>query len=136
MFGHYIPLTLFGVSLIDFSAAKMPDNNALHVAAKEGNLVEVQSQITNFDINARGEEEKTALVWAAANGHAEIVKLLLTLNADVNIPDVSTLNTISVHQICLSPIPLIYLYPSYFLHLLVRVRIMRSRCTIFNNSTR
>ena len=110
----------------------MPDNNALHIAAKEGNLVEVQSQITNFDINARGEEDKTAMVWAAANGHTEVVNLLLTFDADVNIPDVSTLTfKITIHLICPSPIPL----RGLSVHL-VRVLIMCSRCTIFNNSTR
>ena len=68
----------------------MPDDNALHIAAKGGDLVEVQSQVGNFDINAKGEDDGTALYWSARRGHAEIVKLLLTLNADVNIPDVST----------------------------------------------
>ena len=69
----------------------MSDNNALHTAAKEGNLVEVQSQVSNFDINAKGEEAATALYWAAREGYLDVVKLLLTLNADVNIPNVSTL---------------------------------------------
>ena len=68
----------------------MPDNNALHTAAKAGNVAEVESQANNFDINAKGEEEGTALYWASREGKAEVVKLLLTLNADVNIPDVST----------------------------------------------
>ena len=97
----------------------MSDNNALHTAAKEGNLVEVQSQVSNFDINAKGEEAATALYWAAREGYLDVVKLLLTLNADVNIPNVSTLKTISVHLMCISSIPLsfkffiLYPYPSF-----------------------
>ena len=88
----------------------MPDN-ALHIAAKRGDLVQVQSQVGNFDINAKGEEGGTALYWSARNGHADIVELLLTLNADVNIPDVSTLFILkSVHLICISPIPLSLFY--------------------------
>ena len=63
----------------------MPDNNALHIAAEAGDLVKVQSQIRNFDINAKGEENETALIKAAFKGHTEVVKLLLTSNANVNI---------------------------------------------------
>ena len=70
------------------------NNNALHTAAKAGNLAQVQSLVHNFDINIKGEEGKTALCWAAREGHTDVVKLLLTFNPDVNIPDVSTQNTI------------------------------------------
>ena len=65
----------------------MPDNNALHNAARNGNLAEVRSQVRNFDINAKGESGRTALYWAVKEGHTEAVKLLLTLNADVKIPN-------------------------------------------------
>ena len=75
----------------------MPDNNALHIAAKGGDLDQVQSQVHNFDINAKGEEDGTALCWSARNGHAEVVKLLLTFNPDVNILDVSTIKLKCVH---------------------------------------
>ena len=69
----------------------MPDNNALHDAAKDGNVAEVQAQVGKFDINAKGEGDRTALYWAAKEGKTEIVKLLLTLNPppDVNLPNVS-----------------------------------------------
>ena len=66
----------------------MPENNALHAAAKIGTLAEVQSQVSNFDINARGEYDGTALYWAAREGYADVVKFLLTFNPDVNLPDV------------------------------------------------
>ena len=62
--------------LIDFSFAKMPDNNALHTAAKAGDIALVQSQVSNFDINAKGEFDQTALVKAAQYGYSEVVKLL------------------------------------------------------------
>ena len=71
----------------------MPDNNALHDAAREGNLADVQAQVNNFDINAKGEENKTALVWAAMKGETEVVKMLLTYKADVNISDVCTFSS-------------------------------------------
>ena len=75
----------------------MPDNNALHDAAIDGDIVQVKSHVGNFDINSKGKDNKTALIIAAEKGHADIVKLFLTLNADVNIPDVSTSKMESVH---------------------------------------
>ena len=86
----------------------MPDNNALHIAAKGGDLVQVQSQVSNFDINAQGENCRTALILAAQNGNADAVKLLLTFNPDVNIPDVRARKMIPELLICNSPIPLVY----------------------------
>ena len=81
----------------------MPDNNALHDAAGSGNLAEVQSQVNNFDINAKGKEDGTALYWAARNGRTDVVKLFLTVDGiDVNIPDVSTLIMTSFHFISIS----------------------------------
>ena len=73
----------------------MPDNNELHIAAQEGDLVQLQSQVNNFDINAKGEQGGTALYWSARNGHVEAFKLLFTFNPDVNIPDVSTLKALT-----------------------------------------
>ena len=67
----------------------MSDNNALHTAAEAGNLAEVQAQVKNVDINAKGKYDETALFKAAESGHTDVVKLLLSLNADVNLPDVS-----------------------------------------------
>ena len=90
----------------------MPNDNALHIAAKNGNLVQVQSQVRNFDINAKGEEGGTALYWSARNGYAEVVKLLLTFNPDVNIPDVSTHSQDDIYDdlICISLTPFIFYY--------------------------
>ena len=89
----------------------MPENNALHTAVEGGDLVQVQSQVGNFDINAKGDYEETALHKAAEMGHAEIVKLLLTFNPDVNAANVSTFKMKSVQLICISTIPLSLLFP-------------------------
>ena len=70
-------------------AFKFKRKNVLHAAAEAGNLVEVQSHVDNFDINVKDEKKKTALYLAAQNGHKDVVNLLLTLNAKVNIADVS-----------------------------------------------
>ena len=79
-------------------------NNALHDAAKDGNVFEVQAQVGKFDINAKGSDGSTALCYAAWKGKTEVVKLLLTLNPapDVNIPDVCTPSMMSVNLICIS----------------------------------
>ena len=95
----------------------MLDNNALHTAAKAGDLAQVQSQVSNFDINAKGEDDETALVKAAQNGYSEVFKLLLTLSADVNIPDVSTLKMIPVHLIYVFPLPSYLCYTILSIHL-------------------
>ena len=93
----------------------MPDNNALHTASKEGDLVETQSQVSNFDINAMGEYDETALVQAAENGYTDIVKFLLTLKADVNIPSVSTLKMMPIHHlICIILSLISVLYPTFY----------------------
>ena len=65
----------------------MPNDNALHTAALKGDLIQVQSQVENFNINAKGNDDETALVKAAARGHIEVVRLLLRHNPNVNIPD-------------------------------------------------
>ena len=77
-------------------------DNALHTAAKAGDVDEVQSQVGNFDINAKGEDDGTALYWAAREGKTEVVKLMLNLNPaqDVNLPDVSTFKNEIFHLSC------------------------------------
>ena len=82
----------------------MPSDNALHDAAKAGNVADVRSQVGKFDINAKGDEDGTALYWASREGKTEVVKLLLTLNPapDLNLPDVSIPTMMSVHLICIS----------------------------------
>ena len=68
----------------------MPNDNALHTAAERGEIAKVRSQICNFDINAKGQYNETALLKAAQKGYVDVLVLLLTYHPDVNIPDVST----------------------------------------------
>ena len=91
----------------------MPENNALHIAAKAGNLAELQAQVNNFDINAKGEWDKTALLLAASEGKTEAVKLLLTYNPDVNITDVSILPK-SVLLTCIISFHSFKLHPPFY----------------------
>jgi ankyrin repeat protein len=39
------------------------------------------------DVNARGRHELTALMWAAGQGHAETVEVLLKSGADASLRD-------------------------------------------------
>ena len=123
----------------------MPDNNALHIAAKEGDLVQVQSHVGNFDINAKGDKEETALLKAAEKGHADIVKLFLTLNADVNIPNVNTFKMKYVNLICIFLLSHYPYFIPYFLHLsivttltlslfLLQLMIVNNTDSMFNNT--
>ena len=62
-------------------------DNALHTAAEQGNLELVQIHVQNFDINAKGKNDETALFKAADRVKTDTVKLLLSFNPDVNIPN-------------------------------------------------
>ena len=92
----------------------METDNELHTAAGKGNLAEVQAQVGNFDINQKGRYGETALFKAADKGRTEVVDLLLTLNADVNIPSVSTQTMISVHLICIFPSHISTQHPHFY----------------------
>lgn len=91
---------------------KGPDGmTVLHLAAKSGNLTATQIIVENYRqiatiskllkfINTTDDGHWTALVWAAENGHGEIVNYLISLGADPNICD-SENNTV-LHWACLA----------------------------------
>ena len=123
----------------------MPDNNALHDAAIDGDIVQVKSHVGNFDINSKGKDNKTALIIAAEKGHADIVKLFLTLNADVNIPNVNTFKMKYVNLICIFLLSHYPYFIPYFLHLsivttltlslfLLQLMIVNNTDSMFNNT--
>jgi [histone H3]-lysine9 N-trimethyltransferase EHMT len=83
----------------------------LHLAAKSGNITATQIILENYRqiatisklqkfINTTDDGHWTALVWAAENGHSEIVNYLISLGADPNICD-SENNTV-LHWACLA----------------------------------
>ena len=47
----------------------------------------LKNKDTKNYINAKNNDGETALMWASYNGHLEVVKLLVTLGADVNAKD-------------------------------------------------
>lgn len=57
-------------------------------AAESGDLEGVASQLkAGTDVNARDEEKRTALLWAAGKGHSAVVELLLKEGADIHVRD-------------------------------------------------
>lgn len=60
----------------------------LTTAAMLGDVGKVQRHLeTDADVNARGRDGRTALIWAANNGHIDVARLLLDKGADVNAED-------------------------------------------------
>ncbi|HCO95235.1 MAG TPA: hypothetical protein DIU00_15005 [Phycisphaerales bacterium] len=58
----------------------------LHEAAKSGKIADVKSFISKCaDVNAKDASGRTALHYAARNGHKEIVEVLLEHGVDVNV---------------------------------------------------
>ena len=115
----------------------MPTNNALHTAAERGDLSQVQSHVRNFDINAKGENDQTALVKAASKGYTHVVKLLLTKSPDVNLPDVSAFTVISVHLICVSSTPHIFILSYTTRHIMLSLLPVKlhscTTCSLYNS---
>jgi uncharacterized protein len=67
------------------SASKEELNNDLIRAAHRGQTEKVLALIKmGADVNAKANDNKTALMWAARNGHTEIVDLLKSAGAKGN----------------------------------------------------
>ena len=69
----------------------MPDDEVqqrlLSDAIREGDLATVQNLCSHLDVNARPTEGETLLAQAVEHGQETIVKLLISLGADVNLED-------------------------------------------------
>ena len=65
-------------------------------AAKEGDLVLIQQGINDnkIDVNCRDSGGRTAMYWAAQEGHLPLVEYLITQHADLNIATVSANNVL------------------------------------------
>ncbi|KAJ4854858.1 ankyrin repeats (many copies) domain-containing protein [Trichoderma breve] len=59
----------------------------LHIAAKKGLVSYVKELLGSFDINVPDFYDRTPLWWAASEGHAEIVSILIEGGADPDRPD-------------------------------------------------
>jgi len=81
-----ISLFIVCISLIFTGIAKADVSTNLILAAKDGNLVGVNTALKEgADINAKMPPiGKTALIWASEQGYVEVVKLLLEKGANVD----------------------------------------------------
>ena len=89
-------ISLFaGLFLVAHSAvaAQGPDSpnsvdNQLVQQSFDGQLAKVQTLVEKgAAVDSRGGKSRTALMWAAANGHADIVEYLHSKGADINARD-------------------------------------------------
>ena len=73
--------------LAAFAKADVSDKNAkLLLAVKDGSVKDVQTLLAEgANPNTTDDHGVPALMWAANNGHTEVVKFLLEKGADVNV---------------------------------------------------
>ncbi|XP_048247999.1 uncharacterized protein LOC124126617 isoform X2 [Haliotis rufescens] len=63
------------------------NNNLLHLACHGGNVSIVQQLLPKFDINSRGNNGRTAVMFAVASGVESVFKLLVSQGADIRLRD-------------------------------------------------
>jgi ankyrin repeat protein len=78
---------IISVSLLVLVSTVLTGCMSIHTAAREGNLKEVRRQLAwGVNVNERHFFTRdTLLIEAAANGHVDVVKLLIENGADVNL---------------------------------------------------
>ena len=68
----------------------MVDESQWFQAAEQGNLAVIQQGINDkIDVNCHDIKGRTAVFWAAGNGHLGLVEYLVSQHADLHIADVS-----------------------------------------------
>jgi ankyrin repeat protein len=77
-------LRVAALALALFGAAATASGQSLLEAAEAGNHDAALAALTGADVNARGPDGTTALIWAAYNNDAELVERLLAAGADAN----------------------------------------------------
>ncbi|KAL6904069.1 putative ankyrin repeat protein [Trichoderma evansii] len=59
----------------------------LHVAAKTGLISYTKELLANYDVNLRDHYDRTPVWWAAVEGHAKVISVLVDAGADPDVPD-------------------------------------------------
>ena len=79
-----IAIVLF-LLLVSYTAYSQDLNQQLIETAKQGDTAAVKGLLTQgANVDVKGKNDDTALMWVAWEGHSETVKALLAHEADVN----------------------------------------------------
>ena len=71
--------------IINAISGMVNTNEALRITAGRGKTEAMKALINaGADVNAKDNDDETALMWAAESGHAEAVKILINTGANVN----------------------------------------------------
>ena len=81
------------------------DESQWFQAAEQGDLAVIQQGINDkIDVNCQDSKGRTAVYWAAKEGHSQLVEYLVTQHADLHIADVSGVGVVFccvVHNYCI-----------------------------------
>jgi ankyrin repeat protein len=81
-------MTLNASAAAQSSESMSAADEALVHSALDRQLAKVQDLVEKgADVDAVGGKDRTALMWAAANGHTEVVEYLYSKGADINAKD-------------------------------------------------
>ncbi|XP_071098531.1 serine/threonine-protein phosphatase 6 regulatory ankyrin repeat subunit B-like [Haliotis cracherodii] len=84
---------------VDVTLTDDYNNNILHLACQGGNRLIIEHLLPQFDINCRGQDGRTAVMYAAVNGLRSVFDLLVSNKADVSLKD--DYNNSVFHLACL-----------------------------------
>ncbi|XP_071098476.1 serine/threonine-protein phosphatase 6 regulatory ankyrin repeat subunit B-like isoform X2 [Haliotis cracherodii] len=98
-FGKLDPFNLLVSKQVDLRLTDDQGNNILHLACQGGNRLIIEHLLPQFDINSRGQDGRTAVMYAAVNGLRSVFDLLVSNKADVSLKDDN--NNSVFHLACL-----------------------------------
>ncbi|XP_048250940.1 serine/threonine-protein phosphatase 6 regulatory ankyrin repeat subunit A-like isoform X2 [Haliotis rufescens] len=98
-FGKLDPFNLLVSKQVDIRLTDDNNNNILHLACQGGNRFIIKHLLPLFDINSRGQDGRTAVMYAAVNGLRSVFDLLVSNKADVSLKD--DYNNSVFHLACL-----------------------------------
>ncbi|XP_071098477.1 serine/threonine-protein phosphatase 6 regulatory ankyrin repeat subunit B-like [Haliotis cracherodii] len=97
--GKLDPFNLLVSKQVDLRLTDDNNNNLLHLACQGGNRLIIEHLLPLFDINSRGQDGRTAVMYAAVNGRRSVFDLLVSNKADVLLKD--DYNNSVFHLACL-----------------------------------
>ena len=88
MYSRFIMKTLGSFSILFFCNTQNIIGSELNIAAEIGDTTKIKNLLKKgVDINERDNFDRTALIYAALNGHDRIINMLLESHADIHTKD-------------------------------------------------